>query len=187
MKCIPCELPGVYRITPEPHADARGLFARTFCAREFADFGLEGAMVQSSTSFNRHKGTLRGMHFQLAPHAEVKLVRCVRGSAYDVVLDLRTESPTYLKWIAVELTADNREAIYIPKGCAHGFQTTADDTELLYQMNDYFAPEAAAGVRWNDPLFSITWPIAEPILSERDANYLDYATSGAFALQESKS
>ena len=179
MKCIPCELSGVFRIQPEPHADARGLFARTFCVDEFAAFGLENVMVQASTSFNLQRGTLRGMHFQRAPHAEAKLVRCVRGSAYDVVVDLRPESATYLRWLAVELTQDNREALYIPKGCAHGFQTTADNTELLYQMSVPYAPEFASGVRWNDPLFGIRWPVSQPILSERDAAYPNYVPDAA--------
>lgn len=169
-----CALAGVFRIIPEPHMDSRGLFARTFCAREFADRGLETCFVQCNTSFNTRQGTLRGLHFQRAPNEEVKLVRCVRGSAFDVVVDLRANSPTYLQWVGLELTAENREAIYIPKGCAHGFQSLSDDTELLYQMSVFYCAESSGGLRWNDPALRISWPIGDPILSERDAAFPDF-------------
>ena len=170
-----CGLPGVFRVSPEPKEDDRGLFARTFCAQEFRQRELTSSFVQSNVSWNTRRGTLRGMHFQRPPHEEVKLVRCTRGAAYDVVLDLRKDSPAYLQWSAFEITADNRAAIYIPAGCAHGFQTLADGTELFYQMSAEYAPGLAAGVRWNDPAFLIEWPIANPTLSERDATYPDFA------------
>lgn len=174
MRFEACSLVGVYRIIPEPRADARGWLARTYCAREFAESGLQSGFVQCSTSFSRRRGTLRGVHFQLPPNEEVKLVRCVRGSAYDVVVDLRPDSSSYLKWLAVELTADNLEAIYIPKGCGHGFQALADNTEMFYQMDAYYSPESSAGIRWDDPAVGIRWPIPCPILSERDATFADF-------------
>lgn len=167
-------LPDVVVIDPEPVADSRGLFARMFCEEEFSRAGLPVRFVQWSTSFNRLRGTLRGMHYQEGPKAEGKLVRCTRGKVYDVALDLRPASQGFGQWVAVELSADNRRALYIPSGFAHGFQTLVDETEILYSMTEFFAPEAARGVRWNDSRFAISWPVPGPILSERDASYPDF-------------
>jgi dTDP-4-dehydrorhamnose 3,5-epimerase len=164
-------LPGAYEIEPEPAADERGYFARLWCAREFAANGLRTDYVQSSISFNRRRGTLRGLHYQLPPHAEAKLVRCIRGAAFDVIVDLRSDSPTYLSWHACELTATSGLAVYIPEGLAHGFQTLADDTELLYEITACHSPAHSTGVRWNDVQLNVRWPLPQnPILSERDAN-----------------
>ena len=172
----PLTLRDSVRIRLRPAADDRGFFARTFCASEFAAAGLPANMVQASISFNARRGTVRGMHFQWPPSREGKLVRCLRGAIFDVLLDLRPESPSYLRHEPVELDESNRDAVYIPPGIAHGFQTLADSTEVLYQMSDFFAPELAAGVRWNDPVFGIKWPMAAPIvISARDANYPDFA------------
>jgi dTDP-4-dehydrorhamnose 3,5-epimerase len=158
----------------DPHRDARGLFARTFCEEEFAAAGLPIRFVQSSLSFNTHRGTLRGMHFQVAPKTEGKLIRCTLGAIHDVAIDLRQDSPTFRRYVAVELSAENRRALYVPPGCAHGFQTLADYSEVLYLMTEFYAPEAARGVRWNDPAFGIEWPIGNPTMSERDATYPDF-------------
>jgi dTDP-4-dehydrorhamnose 3,5-epimerase len=166
-------LSGVFLIDPEPKEDQRGFFARTVCAHEFAVHGLTAHFVQASISFNRWRHTLRGLHFQRAPHEEDKLVRCTSGALYDVVVDLRPQSSTYLNWFGVELTAANRRALYVPKGLAHGFVTLADRTELLYQMSAFYAPGFADGIRWNDPRIGIAWPVPEPIISDRDANYPD--------------
>jgi dTDP-4-dehydrorhamnose 3,5-epimerase len=170
--------PGVFVVEQERHADSRGFFARTFCRDEFAAHGLAGDFVQCNTSFNERRGTLRGMHLQRPPHEEIKLVRCTRGAILDVVVDLRPEAPTFRQWVAVELTEDNGRALYIPAGCAHGFQTLADGSEVFYQMAERYHPAAAAGVRWDDPAFGIDWPILPPILSDRDASYADFIGSG---------
>ncbi len=164
-------LPGAYAIEPEPAADERGFFARLWCAKEFAAKGLRTDFVQSSISFNHRRGTLRGLHYQAPPHAETKLVRCIRGAAYDVIVDLRPDSPTYLSWCACELTAENGRAVYIPAGLGHGFQTLADDTELHYSISNFFEPGAARGLRWDDPALRIPWPIKETILSEKDKRW----------------
>jgi len=159
----------------EPREDERGFFARTFCAREFEEHGLNSRLVQSSISFNKERGTLRGMHWQEAPHGECKLVRCTRGAIYDVMLDLRRESSTFREWIALELSAENRRQVYVSEGFAHGFQTLTDSTEVFYQMSEFFAPDSARGVRWNDPAFTIHWPHAgRQIMSERDTSYPDF-------------
>lgn len=155
--------------------DERGFFARSWCQREFAEHGLDSNLVQCNISFNRHQGTLRGMHFQLPPFAETKLVRCIRGSMYDVIIDLRPDSPTFLQWFGVELNAENRRMLYVPKGFAHGFQTLAADTEIFYQMSQFYAADYAGGVRWNDPLFAIQWPEKAQIMSDRDQTYQDSA------------
>ena len=170
----PTPLAGAFVIEPEPIPDARGLFARTWCQRELEAHELDGHLAQCSTSFNKRKGTLRGMHYQVAPFAETKIVRCTRGSMYDVILDLRPESPTFRRHFGATLTADNRKAMYIPKGFAHGFQTLEDDTEVLYQISEFYSPEHSRGVRWNDPAFGIAWPPDERILSERDRAYSDF-------------
>ena len=159
----------------ERNSDERGFFARTFCTREFGGAGLPQEVVQASISFNTRRGTVRGMHFQWPPSQEGKLVRCVRGSLYDVLLDLRPDSPSYLRHVSVQLDEDNRDAVFIPHGIAHGFQTLSDATEVLYQMTDAYAPELATGVRWNDPAFAIEWPMSSGIvISDRDARYPDF-------------
>lgn len=168
---------GVMVVEPERSEDERGYFARTFCSREFAERGLEPSVAQCSTSFSARAGTLRGMHYQIEPHAEAKLVRCTGGAIYDVALDLRPDSSSYLRWHGVELSADTGRALFIPAGCAHGFQTLRDASEVLYQMSVAYEPAAARGVRWNDPAFGIAWP-APPAsgrtMSDRDASYPDY-------------
>jgi dTDP-4-dehydrorhamnose 3,5-epimerase len=174
MRFTPSDLADIVIVDVEPHVDGRGLFARTFCEAEFAAAGLPTRFVQSSVSFNTRRGTLRGLHYQAPPKPEAKLVRCTRGTIHDVVVDLRPSSATFLRWISVELTAENRRALYIPGGCAHGFQTLTDDAEVLYLMTEFYAPELARGVRWNDPVFGVEWPIADPRLSERDATYPDF-------------
>lgn len=162
------ELPGAYVLEPEFHQDERGFFARAFCRREFEDRGLEPAVSQCSLSFNRRRGTLRGMHYQAPPGEEAKLVRCVRGAIHDVIVDLRQDSPTFGRHVAVELSADNRFALYVPGGFAHGFQTLADDTELYYQMSEAYDPELARGFRHDDPELGIAWPLPVTVISERD-------------------
>ena len=174
MKFVPLTIQGAFRVEPERHEDARGFFARTWCREEFAAHGLDPGLVQSSISFNRRRGTLRGMHFQRAPHGEAKLVRCTAGAIHDVLLDLRADSPTYGRWVALALDAANRHAAYVPAGCAHGFLTLADDCEVYYQMSAPFEPAAAAGVRWNDPAFAIAWPEPVRVISERDASFADH-------------
>jgi len=159
----------------ERNVDERGFFARTFCVREFREAGLPIDAVQASISFNLRRGTIRGMHFQWPPSREGKLIRCVRGGLFDVLLDLRPGSPSYLRHACLELDEDSRDAVFIPHGVAHGFQTLSDTTEVLYQMTDVYAPDLAAGVRWNDPSFAIGWPISSGVvISERDANYPDF-------------
>ena len=168
-------LPGAALVRLEPHADLRGFFARLVCVEEFRAQGLPGDFVQSSISWNRRRGTVRGMHFQWPPSREGKLIRCLRGAIHDVLLDLRPGESTYLKHRAVVLDQDNRDAVFIPTGVAHGFQTLADDCEILYQMTDFHAPALAAGVRWNDPAFGIRWPLGEDIvIAERDGAYPDF-------------
>jgi dTDP-4-dehydrorhamnose 3,5-epimerase len=172
MRFIETKLKGAYIIEPEPIDDERGFFARTFCQEEFAAHGLRTQFVQCSISFNKKKGTLRGMHYQVAPYEEAKLVRCTMGAIYDVIIDLRPGSLTSTQWVAVELTAQNRKMLYVPGGFAHGFQTLEDNTEVFYQMSEFYHPECARGVRWDDPAFGITWPLAEePVLSEKDRGY----------------
>jgi dTDP-4-dehydrorhamnose 3,5-epimerase len=168
------ELAGVFEIGLEPKCDERGFFARSWCQQEFEQQGLSQRPVQCSISFNRKKGTLRGMHYQIEDYAETKLVRCTRGAIYDVAVDLRPHSATFMRWMGVELTSTNRHALYIPEGCAHGFLTLADDTEVLYQISETYHPEAARGVRWNDPAFNIAWPELVEVISERDRTYSDF-------------
>jgi dTDP-4-dehydrorhamnose 3,5-epimerase len=151
--------------------DERGFFARSFCQEEFRRHGLDPAVAQCNVSWNRSRGTLRGLHYQAAPHEEAKVVRCTRGAMWDVIVDLRDGSPTRFKWFGAELTAQNHRALYVPKGFAHGFQTLADDTEVLYQMSESYHADLARGVRWDDPKLAIRWPLPDPILSERDRGY----------------
>lgn len=171
MKFVPIHLSGAYVVEMTPLRDDRGFFARTFCRQEFAERGLNPNVAQCNASFNRKRGTLRGMHFQAEPHAEAKVVRCTQGAAWDVIVDLRAGSPTYRKWFGIELSAGTRNALYIPEGFAHGFQTLTDDAEILYMMSESYYPESARGVRWDDPAFRIDWPIANPTMSERDRAY----------------
>jgi dTDP-4-dehydrorhamnose 3,5-epimerase len=165
------KLKGAFIIEPEKLEDDRGFFARTFCQKEFAAYGLNTNFVQCNISFNKKKGTLRGMHYQVAPHQEVKLVRCTRGAIYDAIIDLRPGSSTCKQWVAVELTATNCRMLYIPEGFAHGFQTLEDNTEVFYQMSEFYYPESARGVRWDDPELNIEWPYCLPILSDKDRSY----------------
>ena len=175
MKFEPIALAGAVLVKMERHSDERGFFARASCSHELAAQGLSGAFVQSSISWNPRRGTVRGLHFQWPPSRESKLVRCVRGSIHDVLLDLRPEAPTYLTSCAIVLDQDSRDAVYVPSGVAHGFQTLSDECEVLYQMTDFHAPPLAAGVRWDDPAFAIPWPInAGIVISPRDAHYPDF-------------
>jgi dTDP-4-dehydrorhamnose 3,5-epimerase len=167
-------LPGAFLLALEKMEDERGFFARTYCAEEFSKRGLNAMVAQSSISLSRQRGTLRGMHFQAAPQEEAKLVRCIGGAIYDVVLDLRPRSPAFRDHFGVELTAENRWAVYVPEGCAHGFVTLKDNTEVFYQMSRPHAPELARGVRWNDLAFGIKWPITQPILNPRDSHWPDF-------------
>lgn len=174
MRFLESELEGVFIVQIEPHCDERGFFARTWCAEEFVDHGLANVTAQASISYNKKKGTLRGMHYSVLPANETKLVRCTSGEIYDVVIDLRPWSATYLKHLAITLSETNHSALYIPPGFAHGFQTMADDTEVFYMMNDPYKPNCGRGVRWNDPVFGIKWPEAERIIHERDNTYADF-------------
>ncbi len=174
MICTETKLKGAFLIEPERLEDERGFFARTWCQREFAALGLEPAWVQSSISFNKSKATLRGMHYQAAPYEETKLVRCTAGAIYDVIVDLRPGSETYRQWLGVELTAANRCLLYIPQGVAHGFETLTDDAEVFYEISEFYHPESARGVRWDDPALGIEWPLKAQILSDRDRSYPDY-------------
>ena len=171
---LPTDLPGAFIVELDRREDDRGFFARTWCQREFEDAGLNPTLVQSSVSFSPRRGTLRGMHWQAAPNSETKLVRCTRGAIWDVIIDLRPESPMYTQHFGVELSEDSGRALYIPEGMAHGFVTLADNCEVFYQMSDYHVPAAARGVRWNDPAFEIDWPVTNPILHPRDAAYPDF-------------
>lgn len=172
------ELGGAYAIDPERIPDERGFFARWWDRAELAAHGLSTDIEQCNVAWNERRGTLRGLHFQVAPHAEVKLVRCTRGVVWDVIVDLRADSPTHGRWQAVELTEENGRTLYIPGGFAHGYQTLTDDTETLYLISAAYAPEAASGVRWDDPAFSIDWPLPDnPVMSKRDRAWPDYVRS----------
>jgi dTDP-4-dehydrorhamnose 3,5-epimerase len=176
MKFTETKLKGAYIIEPEPIEDERGFFARSWCQQEFETYGLNPNLVQCNISFNKKKGTLRGMHYQVAPHEEAKLVRCTKGGIYDVIIDLRPDSSTFKRWIAVELTADNYKMLYIPEGFGHGFQTLEDNTEVFYQMSAFYHPECARGIRWDDLAFKIEWPKNYRIIfSEKDLQYLSFS------------
>jgi dTDP-4-dehydrorhamnose 3,5-epimerase len=168
-------LPGAYVIDIERRADNRGFFARTWCLREFETHGLNPNVVQINATLSARKGTLRGLHYQVAPYQEVKIVRCTRGALYDVIVDLRPQSPAYKQWLGVELTEDNHRMLYVPEGFAHGSQTLTDNTELWYQTSQFYAPEAARGVRFDDPAFQIKWPLAIEVVSDPDKNWPDYS------------
>jgi dTDP-4-dehydrorhamnose 3,5-epimerase len=171
MKFTETPLTGAYVIDPEPHRDERGLFERVFCRQEFEAHSLEPAVAQCNVCFNPRKGTLRGMHYQVPPHEEVKLVRCTSGAIYDVIVDLRRGSPTHAKWFGVELTADGRRQLYIPRLFAHGYITLADDTEVFYQVSEPYHPEFERGLRFDDPALAIRWPLAPTMVSAKDRNH----------------
>ena len=174
MKIVETDLEGCYILEIEKIPDHRGFFARIWDKDMFKKNHLNENFVQSSISFNKKKYTLRGMHFQSNPFEEVKMVRCTKGKIFDVIIDLRTNSNTFKKWISIELSENNLQTVYIPKGMAHGFQTLEDNTEVFYQMSQYFNPEYCKGIRWDDPEFSINWPNKSPILSEKDSKYVDF-------------
>ena len=164
-------LAGVVEIHLTPKWDERGFFARTWCQKEFEEWGLDSDLRQCNVSFNLRKGTLRGLHYQAAPYPEAKLVRCTRGAIYDVVVDLRSDSPTFKKWIGISITSTDRNMVYVPVGCGHGFLTMDDETEVFYQMSEFYHPELARGARWDDPAFRIAWPREVEVISERDRTY----------------
>jgi dTDP-4-dehydrorhamnose 3,5-epimerase len=171
LKFVETPLAGLYVVEIEPRKDDRGFFARSFCIEEFDAHGLERKVAQCNVSFNENAGTLRGLHFQAEPHGEAKLVRCTQGAIYDVAVDIRPDSRTYLKWYAVELNSKNRRMLFIPQGFAHGFQTLMDETEVFYLMFEAYHPESARGLRWDDPKVGIAWPLANLIISEKDRTY----------------
>ena len=175
MKFATTTLTDAVLIHPEPQQDERGFFARTYCRNELAAAGLESDFVQGNMSFNRVKGTLRGLHFQRSPHEEVKVVRCIRGAIYDVIIDLRPESPSYLKWQGFELTEENGLQLYVPRGFAHGFLTLSDAAAVTYQVSAFYTPGAESGVRWDDPRFGIDWPLDVAVLSPKDAAWPDFS------------
>jgi dTDP-4-dehydrorhamnose 3,5-epimerase len=170
----PTFLHGLCEVRIEPHADERGFFARSWCRNEFQAHGLNADLVQCNISFNKRKGTLRGMHWQAEPYGEAKLVRCTQGAIYDVVIDLRPQSPTFKRWFGAELSAVNRHMLYIPRGFAHGFLTLADESEVFYHMSQFYNGEAARGARWDDDAFQIAWPALVEVISERDRTYPDF-------------
>jgi dTDP-4-dehydrorhamnose 3,5-epimerase len=170
------KLKGAFIIETEPITDNRGFFARAWCQKEFSAHGLLTSFVQANITFSPQKGTIRGLHYQIAPHEEVKLVRCTRGATYDVIIDLRPESRTYKQWLGTELTANNGKMIYIPGGFAHGYQILTKDSEVFYQVGQFYAPDYECGIRWDDPAFAINWPITSPlILSAKDKQWPDYS------------
>jgi dTDP-4-dehydrorhamnose 3,5-epimerase len=171
VKFVQTPISGLYVVELETLSDERGFFARSFCVREFQAHGLESTLAQCNISFNSKAGTLRGLHYQAPPHEEAKLVHCTHGAIYDVAVDIRPDSPTYLKWYAVELTSDNRRMIFIPRGFAHGFQTLVDVTEVSYLMSEFYHPGSGRGLRWNDPALAIFWPLDSPIMSDKDREY----------------
>jgi dTDP-4-dehydrorhamnose 3,5-epimerase len=184
MRFVATGLAGAWRIEPDRREDERGWFMRTWCRREFGEHGIPGDFPQGNLSFNRRRGTLRGLHFQLSPSRESKLVRCSRGEIFDCIVDLRSDSATYLRHYAVVLSAATGDSLYVPAGFAHGFQTLSDDAEVAYAMTDYFDPALSAGARWNDPAFAIQWPIPSPtVMSDRDRHYPDFDPAGFTAFR----
>jgi dTDP-4-dehydrorhamnose 3,5-epimerase len=174
MKFRKTDLVGAFLIEIEPHADERGAFARTFCAKEFAEHGLVTDIAQCSLSINKRAGTVRGMHFQRAPDDEVKLVRCQRGAIFDIIIDLRPDSASYRQWQGFELSAEDHRALYVPKGLAHGFQTLTDDAEIFYQISGFYVPAAASGVRWDDPAFAVALPLPISTITDKDLSWPDF-------------
>lgn len=177
MKFTETHIPGVYIIDIEPFTDERGFFSRSYCIDEFDEMGLHTHWVQENISFNTQKGTFRGMHLQLSPYQEIKLVRCTQGKIFDIALDLRRQSSTYKQWVGVELTSQNHRMLYIPEGIAHGFQTLTDNTEVFYHMGEFYHPESARGYRWDDPAWEIQLPIPLTMISPKDAAYTNYLQS----------
>lgn len=180
MKFHPTTLEGAFSISLEPFQDERGLFARTFCQREFAEIGHEKEFVQFNHSLNTHKGTIRGLHYQRPPFAEIKLIRCIKGAVYDVLVDVRQESPTYLQHYGIELSAENMKMIYIPEGFAHGFQTLEDETSLIYHHTAFYTPGVESGLKFDDPTLGIKWPLPPSVISDKDQKYpsIDQAFTG---------
>jgi len=174
MRFAETKIRGVYIIDIERREDHRGFFARGWCQKEFEGYGLATRFVQTNVGFNHKLGTLRGMHFQSNPHQEAKLVRCTKGRVVDIMIDLRPGSPTHRQWVSIELTADNHTMLYIPEGCAHGYQTLEDNTEVVYDTSQFYAPQNAAGVLYNDPAFGIEWPLPVEVISEADRNWPQY-------------
>lgn len=174
MRIEPAPLEGAATIELDLRGDERGFFARMYCEKEFAVAGLETRFVQANNSSNAQRGTLRGLHYQLPPDTEVKLVRCIRGALWDVIVDVRPGSPSFGRWFGAELTAQNRRMMYVPRGFAHGFITLTDDSELIYFVSDFYEPKQERGLRWNDPKIAIDWPIAPSVISEKDANWPDF-------------
>lgn len=169
------KLKGAFIIEMEPIGDIRGFFARAWCKKEFEKHGLRSDFVQANITFNKHKGTLRGMHYQVAPYQEAKVVRCIKGSLFDVIIDLCPDSPTYREWVGIELTEDNYRMLYLPEGFAHGYKTLEDNTEVSYQVSQFYCPESERGIRWNDPGFGIGWPeTSELVISDKDKNWPDF-------------
>lgn len=177
------KIPGVFEIELDRKGDDRGFFARMWCQREFEEHGLTAQVVQTNVSFSRHKGTLRGLHYQRPPHAEAKLIRCLRGAIFDVAVDLREDSPTYREWVGVELTPERRNMLFVPEGCAHGFQTLEDDSEVLYQVSAFYAPEAEAGARYDDPAFGVEWPLEVSVISDKDTRWAPFQGGARKAAQ----
>lgn len=171
MHFAPTDIPGAMVVDPTPHADDRGRFMRAWCIREFAEHGINFVPVQANMGFSQRRGTVRGMHFQVEPALEAKLVRCTRGAIWDVVLDLRPDSTSYGKWFGVELSAENGRMLYLPEHCAHGYQTLEDSTEMHYMASQYYVPTASRGVRFDDPAFNIRWPLPAEIVSEQDRKW----------------
>ena len=168
------KLKDAFIIDLEKHQDDRGFFARAYCEKEFRDHGIESAVVQANVSYNKYKHTMRGMHYQTEPYGEAKLVRCTKGAIYDVIIDVRKKSPTYKEWIGVELSEDNYRMLYVPEGFAHGFITLHDETEITYQVSEFYTPGAEKGIRWDDPEFDIDWPAEPAVISGKDENWPDY-------------
>jgi dTDP-4-dehydrorhamnose 3,5-epimerase len=168
------KLKGAYVLSIEKLEDERGFFARSWCRREFEKHGLNPQLVQCNISFNSHKGTMRGMHYQVKPYEEAKLIRCTTGSIYDVIVDIRPHSPSYKQYLGIALTPENHKMLYVPEGFAHGFLTLEDNTEVFYQMSEFYAPDHARGFRWNDPVFGIGWPANVQVISDRDRDYPDF-------------
>lgn len=175
----PLAIAGAFLVEPDPRVDDRGFFARTWCRREFAEQGLIAELAQISVAYTHRRGTLRGLHYQAEPHAEAKLVRCTQGAAFMVALDLRNESPSFGRWVGIELDPHNRRAMYVPPGCAQGYQTLTDATEILYQMSEFYAPGFGRGVRYNDPAFAVAWPLEPTLMSETDRNWPDFVRTMA--------
>lgn len=175
MRFTEIPIAGARLVDLERHGDERGFFARTYCAEEFAAQGLQPAVAQANMSFNRRRGTLRGMHYQVDPAEETKLVRCTRGAIWDVIIDMRPDSPTYLAHFGVELSAENRSALYVPALCAHGFQTLVDDTEVTYMVGDYYRPGHERGLAYDDPAFGVEWPLPVSVISEKDRTWPPFA------------